>query len=269
MNSNKDAIRVMIELSDTWESANKVVEEFAGIQDIPQKLGYIKGMFDVSVVGRTDTGTDRDKYDYIAMLSAIVNKKWRQLVQEGEIIKTAEKVNSLPLDCHLTHAIFACNRLLRDDYKNTEQDFSRLNEALQGACRKKNETAKKAALEDIQRAKQKVRYYIYVEYLNVPADVNRVVKTESQLIISLSCELLEGANGKDGSFIGNSLKKLRWITAHELGHALLHSNSLKPGETQGSIELDGAAENEADIFAKELLRLRNKRNEALRESGVL
>jgi hypothetical protein len=77
MNSDRDAIKVMIELSDTWESANEVIEEFAGIQDIPQKLGYIKGMFDVSVVGRTDTAADRDKYDYIAMLSAIVNKKWR------------------------------------------------------------------------------------------------------------------------------------------------------------------------------------------------
>jgi hypothetical protein len=77
MNSNKDAIRAMIELSGTWEDADKVIEEFAGIQDIPQKLGYVKGMFDVSVVGRTSTGTSQDQYDYIAMLSAIVNKKWR------------------------------------------------------------------------------------------------------------------------------------------------------------------------------------------------
>jgi hypothetical protein len=79
MNADRDAVKVMIELSDTWESADHAIEEFAGIHDIPQKLGYIKGMFDVSVVGRTDADadTDQDKYDYIAMLSAIVNKKWR------------------------------------------------------------------------------------------------------------------------------------------------------------------------------------------------
>jgi hypothetical protein len=77
MNSNKDAIKALIELSGTWEEADKVIEEFADIQDIPQKIGYIKGMFDVSVVGRTSTEDDRAKYDYIAMLSAIVNKKWR------------------------------------------------------------------------------------------------------------------------------------------------------------------------------------------------
>jgi hypothetical protein len=77
MNSNKDAIRTMIELSDTWEDADKIIEEFVGIKELPQKLGYIMGMFDVSVVGRTSGDGDREKYDYIAMLSAIVNKKWR------------------------------------------------------------------------------------------------------------------------------------------------------------------------------------------------
>jgi hypothetical protein len=79
MNSDRDAVKAMIELSDTWKNADEVIEKFAGIQDTLQKLGYIKGMFDVSVVGRTDTDADadRDKYDYIAMLSAIVNKKWR------------------------------------------------------------------------------------------------------------------------------------------------------------------------------------------------
>jgi hypothetical protein len=77
MNSNRDAIKAMIELSDTWEEADKVIEEFAGIQDIPQKIGYMKGMFDVSVVGRTSAEDDQAKYDYIVMLSAIANKKWR------------------------------------------------------------------------------------------------------------------------------------------------------------------------------------------------
>jgi hypothetical protein len=77
MKPDKDAMKTMIELSDTWDEADKVIEEFAGIQDLPQKLGYIRGMFDVSVIGRTGSDNGRDWYDYIAMLSAIVNKKWR------------------------------------------------------------------------------------------------------------------------------------------------------------------------------------------------
>jgi hypothetical protein len=103
----------------------------------------------------------------------------------------------------------------------------------------------------------------------MPAHVNRVVKTESQVIVSLSKELLENARNKDGSFIGDGLKKLRWVTAHELGHALLHSEDMKPGETQGSIGMDGTTEVEADLFAEELLRLRHERNKSLSESDAL
>jgi hypothetical protein len=67
----------MIELSDTWKEADAVIEKFAGMQNLTQKLDYIYSMFDVAVVGRTDTNANNDEYDYIAMLSAIVNKKWR------------------------------------------------------------------------------------------------------------------------------------------------------------------------------------------------
>jgi hypothetical protein len=190
-------------------------------------------------------------------------------VQEREIKEKARTVNSISLDYHLTHAVFACNQMLRDAYKEAERESRRLKEALQTACRKKDEKAQKDALEEIRHVERKVKYYIYVEYVNMPADVNRVIKTESQLIVSLSKKLLENACNKDGSFIGAGLEKLRWVTAHELGHALLHSENMKPGETQGSIELNDAAEAEANLFAEELLRLRHERNEALRKSGVL
>jgi Zn-dependent peptidase ImmA (M78 family) len=85
----------------------------------------------------------------------------------------------------------------------------------------------------------------------------------------LSKKLLENSCNKDGSFIGDSLKKLRWVTAHELGHALLHSEDIKQGDTHGSIKLHGDAEKEADSFAAELLRLRHERNEAMYKSGAL
>jgi hypothetical protein len=77
VSSNKDSIKTLIELSNTWEEADKMIEEFANIQDISQKLGYIKGMFDVSVIGKTSIEKNQARNDYVAMLSAIVNKKWR------------------------------------------------------------------------------------------------------------------------------------------------------------------------------------------------
>jgi hypothetical protein len=75
MDSSKDAIKAMIELPDTWEEADEIIEEFAGITELRQKLGYVMGMLDVSVV--CGAGGSSDRNDYTAMLSAVVNKKWR------------------------------------------------------------------------------------------------------------------------------------------------------------------------------------------------
>jgi len=79
MDMEKDAIRTMIELSDTWEEADKVIVEFTPCRETREKLSYLYGMFDVSIVARTG-GTDNSEAieaDYRAVLSAIVNKKWR------------------------------------------------------------------------------------------------------------------------------------------------------------------------------------------------
>jgi Zn-dependent peptidase ImmA (M78 family) len=52
--------------------------------------------------------------------------------------------------------------------------------------------------------------------------------------------------------------------AHELGHIALHSGVLSTIEsTNGSNELKGKFEEEANRFAEELLRLRDERNKAL------
>jgi hypothetical protein len=190
-------------------------------------------------------------------------------LRDKEVRQKARTVNEVSLNYHLTHAIFACNQLLRDAYKETEHESEKLKEALQKACRENNDKEQKRILEDIQRVKQNIRYYIYVEYLDMPADVNRVVKTERQLIISLSKKLLENARAKDGSFTEDGFKNLRQVTAHELGHAFLHSQDMKPGALQGSKELDKTAENEADIFAEELLELQRERHKAVNKSGAL
>jgi hypothetical protein len=187
----------------------------------------------------------------------------------NEIKRKAEEVNRISLNYHLTHAVFACNQMLRDIYKRErESELRGLNRALQKAYREEDLKEQKNILEKKRRIEQKVKYYIYVEYINdMPADENRVIKTERQLIVSLSGKLLEQARSEDGSFIKGGLNRLRQVTAHELGHALLHFEDMKPGALQGSKELDNAAETEAALFAKELLNLRHERNERIFKSG--
>jgi hypothetical protein len=78
MNMERDAVKAMIELSEDWESADKIIMEFTPCKETAQKLAYLYGMFDVSIVAAHD-GEEGDKLetDYRSVLSAIVNQKWR------------------------------------------------------------------------------------------------------------------------------------------------------------------------------------------------
>ncbi|GHU51187.1 hypothetical protein FACS1894200_11150 [Spirochaetia bacterium] len=74
MPRNREAVKAGIELASTVTEANELLsEEFVSF---PEKYAYLRGMFDFSIVGRTGSG-DSLENDYWAVLSAIVNQKWR------------------------------------------------------------------------------------------------------------------------------------------------------------------------------------------------
>jgi len=76
---NKDAIKTMIEMSDDWEEADKIIMEFTPFKDTAAKLSFLYGMFDVSIVascGDADPAT-RQEDDYRSVLSAILSLRWR------------------------------------------------------------------------------------------------------------------------------------------------------------------------------------------------
>lgn len=67
-------IKALIELSNSFEEANEVIEKYTGYTSFETKIAYLKGMFDCSIVGEE---RDSLEVDYIALLTAIVNYKWR------------------------------------------------------------------------------------------------------------------------------------------------------------------------------------------------
>jgi hypothetical protein len=196
--------------------------------------------------------------------------------RKDRLEKLAEDINRISLDYHLTHAIFACNQYLRESYKTEREKAARsLRNQLKESLRGKNAKEQKALLEKNAHIEQTQKFSIYVEYARMPIYESRVIKGEGWLVISLSGKLLEDAPDKDNLPVG---EKLRKTTAHELGHAILHSKDMKHGE-HAAKEEDAAAkeenaaanadrEQEADAFAQELLNLRHQRNEALFKSGA-
>jgi len=184
---------------------------------------------------------------------------------EKDIKTKAADVNKISLDYHLTHAVFACDRLLADEFKKIEGEKTKeLNKELQDAYRKKDDIAIARAMEKTKTLSLK-KYHIFVDYIDMPPDAGRVVKAENKLIISLPKKLATDARQEDGTFKQGGVQKLRKVMAHELGHVVLHTDALiNTDSLNGSSELKGTEEKEADIFAEELLRLRHERNKLLK-----
>lgn len=190
---------------------------------------------------------------------------------QEEVHDKAAEVSHISLDYHFTHAVFACNKLLEDDFKKKrKRETSKLNEDLKKAYRKKEELKIKLLKNKIASLNLP-KYRIFVDYVGFKdPDAARVVRTENQLIISLHKSLCDNTKNDDGSYDPTAVQKLRYLMAHELGHIVLHTDTLISTEgTQGSkkiVEEEDVAEKlerEASWFAEELVRLRLERNEIL------
>jgi len=187
-----------------------------------------------------------------------------------EVKQKAKQVNDISMDYHLTNAIFACSRIVQSEFKEYIDEKSKvLKERLlaaenAGSIEKINEINKEIA-------QLKAPLWIHVEYIS--KGKGRVIFTpeSNRFVITLPGDLLTETRKPDGTYNPEGLKKLRYLTAHEIGHIALQTKDLLNIEsTQGTINLDGKkeAETDADIFAKELLALRHKRNEKLFKSGM-
>ena len=71
----REQIKALIELSSSFEEANEVLEQYTANSEYKQKIAYLQGMFDCEIVGRH---IDNEEADYKALLTSIVDKKWRQ-----------------------------------------------------------------------------------------------------------------------------------------------------------------------------------------------
>ena len=185
---------------------------------------------------------------------------------QKEINVKAGKVNDISLDYHLTHAVFACDKLLEDSFRESgRKEIERLNNALKKAYREKNDDAVAKLIKE-RKALKLVKYHIFVDYIDMDdPEAGRVIKAENKLIISLPRKLLEQTRGENETFVPVGVEKLRKVMAHELGHIVLHTDKLLFIDNMvGSKQLNGEQEKEANWFATELLRLRHERNEKMK-----
>jgi hypothetical protein len=186
-----------------------------------------------------------------------------------EVEAVAEKAHDESLNFHMGNAIFACGMMIKIKYASYKEDRKQqISKELQTAYRRKDEVTIRDLLVE-QKAIEHARFPLFVQYVGMDTvDGGRVIKAGNQLIISLSDKLLCNSRNKDGSYNEDIVKKLRYVTAHEIGHAILHTEDLlKTGALQGARDLGKDREDEAKYFASALLKLRNERVQKLYKMG--
>ncbi len=67
-------VKTLIELCTDVKEADRIINEHYGFKTIQEKVAFLKGMFDVSIVGHDRDEPDEDTYRIL--LHAIINAKW-------------------------------------------------------------------------------------------------------------------------------------------------------------------------------------------------
>lgn len=70
---NREKIKCLIELSTSFEGADEILSKYTPFHSDEEKIAYLYGMFDCEIV---DRNTSDIHTDYVALLTAIINKKW-------------------------------------------------------------------------------------------------------------------------------------------------------------------------------------------------
>ncbi len=74
-------VKGLLEMSSSTKEANGYLEEYTGIKRTPEKIAYLRGMFDIQLGPRKfGSEVSEEKViqdDYLACLSAVINKNRR------------------------------------------------------------------------------------------------------------------------------------------------------------------------------------------------
>jgi len=180
-----------------------------------------------------------------------------------EIKNSAKNVYDISFDYHLTHAVFGGDKmLLLDRKKIKDENLEKLGNALHDATERNDEEHMKEYTEKINVIKKNYearKYQIMIEYIEMKdPDGGRAVKANNKLVISLPQKLTKNLMDDAGKLQKIPIEKLRKKMAHELGHIVLHTEKLPkdmdPGNKTDHLDW------EAEVFAKELLRLYSKKD---------
>lgn len=68
----RERVKALIELSETFEEADAIIQRYLSSDESRIKIAFLKGMFDCQVL---NTERKNVQYDYVALLTSIVERR--------------------------------------------------------------------------------------------------------------------------------------------------------------------------------------------------
>jgi hypothetical protein len=187
-----------------------------------------------------------------------------------EISGKAEEVHRRSLKYQLAHAALACEELLQVPLEREARlQTVELEQKRREAMRRGDKRLHQELTEESDRLKR-ARRHIYTQYIStLRPETAYVVTIMGEFVIFLSRQLAEQSVDEATGVYTERIVHLRRNMAHELGHAILHTQAvLDGGYTRGKSKYTSGEEREADWFADRLLELRGHRNKLMRRNGT-
>lgn len=192
--------------------------------------------------------------------------------RKSEIQQTAKNVSRTSEQFQLIHATYACQMLIKQvvmaDYKKKYDELSDKIEKkiLEGRNYEKDQEEK----ERLDILIKQRSFHIDVAYIETSSeDAARVIKINNAFVINLSKSLADHIFDSNGDYNYDTIRKIRKLMSHELGHLALHTDELLQIDSMQGSKLikDADREEEASYFGDKLLELRRIRNEKIYQDG--
>lgn len=183
--------------------------------------------------------------------------------RKKEISEFAEIANSTSEEYQLIHATFAIENLQNEARKKLYgNEYESIRKEISEA-EKTNKEAIALLLNKAEGLKSRFQNIsIQVQYLSkLRYGCARTYRTENGVFFISLPEEMKKVRDKNGKIDFEKMKDLRKLMAHELGHVVLHTDSLGPIQK----EISDCEEAEADFFSDVLIDLRKKRNIEIHE----
>lgn len=71
MKLSREQVKILLETAGTVEEADEVISKNFDFESIREKVAFLKGMFDVQIIGHEEK--EPDEIDYFSMLASIIS----------------------------------------------------------------------------------------------------------------------------------------------------------------------------------------------------